>query len=251
MFINPCAGRRPVVVAGIALLTATLASCGLAQDDEAVTVFAAASLTDVFTQIAADFEATGGPQVALSFAGSSTLAAQIVEGAPADVFASANLVQMDAVTTERPTVEPPAVFATNRLVIVVERGNPLGIKEVSDLADNTVLVALADPQVPVGRYSEAMFAAAGVAVEPVTFESDVRAVLAKVELGEVDAGVVYATDATGNAEVEVVAVPDGINQRAEYPIVALTSGDAGAEAFIDFVLSDAGRTRLAEFGFDL
>jgi molybdate transport system substrate-binding protein len=235
-----------VLVAG---LITTMTGCGSARGDGEVMVFAAASLTDVFTQIAADLEAEGGPRVTVSFAGSSTLSAQIIEGAPADVFASASLVQMEEVMRARPEAGAPVVFATNGLVIVVERGNPLGIRDVTDLADDDVTVAVADAQVPVGAYSAAMLAAAGVALEPVTLEFDVRGVLTKVELGEVDAGVVYATDASSSDGVDSIAVPDEFDQQAEYPIVALSDDDADAKAFISYVLSDAGRVRLDEFGF--
>lgn len=229
-----------------------VASCATGSSNEAdsVTVFAAASLTDVFTAIAHDVRAAGGPEITLSFAGSSTLATQLIEGAPADVFASANDVQMERVVDALALPDEPTVFARNRLVIVVEAGNPEGIERIEDLERPELLVALAAPEVPAGNYAQLVLGAANVAATPATYETDVRAVLTKVELGEVDAGIVYASDVAVARDVAVIDIPDAVNQVAAYPIVALHRDNAAASVFIDFVMSPAGQERLAGFGFE-
>ena len=228
------------------------ASCSTGSNYQAdsVTVFAAASLTDVFTALAHDMRAAGGPDITLSFAGSSTLATQLIEGAPADVFASANTEQMERVVNELALPGEPTVFARNRLVIVVEAGNPESIERIEDLERPELLVALAAPEVPAGNYAQLVLDAANVAVTPATYETDVRAVLTKVELGEVDAGIVYASDIGAAREVAALDIPDAVNQVAAYPIVALNRDNAAASVFIDFVMSPAGQERLADFGFE-
>ncbi|WP_116999583.1 molybdate ABC transporter substrate-binding protein [Desertimonas flava] len=221
--------------------------------DGDLTVFAAASLTDAFEAIGEAFHvANPDVDVTFSFASSSDLAGQIVEGAPADVFASADqnnmikLVDADAVGDE------PQTFATNSLAIIVEPGNPAGITGVEDLADHPDLIVVScDPEVPIGAYVQDVFGNAGVEVEIDSFEENVRAVSEKVELGEADAGLVYATDITAAGDAaEGVEIPADINVIAEYPIA--TTAEAGdpelAAAFVEFVLGD-GQAVLAEFGF--
>jgi len=159
-----------------------------------VVVFAAASLTDALEAIAADLEAaTPGLDVVFSFAGSQQLAAQIAEGAPADVFASADETQMDVVADAGLVAGEPRTFARNSLAIAVEPGNPLGIRGLADLARADVTLVLADEDVPAGRYAAAALEAAGVTVAPASLEVDVRAVLSKVALGEADAAPVTIT----------------------------------------------------------
>jgi len=219
-----------------------------------VTVFAAASLTDAFEAIGEAFEETNPDvDVTFSFASSSGLVGQIIEGAPADVFAPADVASMDQLVEAEANRDDPRVFATNSLAIIVEAGNPLGITGVEDLAaDSDLIVVSCAPGVPIGAYTQEVFANAGVEVEIDSFEENVRAVSAKVQLGEADAGVVYATDvaAAGDAALGV-AIPDDINVVAEYPIV--TTAEAGnpdaAAGFVAFVLSDEGQAVLAEFGF--
>ncbi|MCG2798799.1 MAG: molybdate ABC transporter substrate-binding protein, partial [Cellulomonas sp.] len=167
-----------------------------------VTVLAAASLTETFTELAEGFEAAHpGVEVVLSFGASSALATQIVEGgAPADVFASASTSTMDTVVSAA-EAEAPVTFASNTLQIAVPPDNPAGVTGLADLADPAVKVALCQPEVPCGKVAAKVLAAAGVAVTPVTLENDVKSTLSKVELGEVDAGLVYVTDvlAAGDA----------------------------------------------------
>ena len=236
---------------GLVMFCMMAASCSTGSINEAgsVTVFAAASLTDVFTALARDVRDAGGPEITLSFAGSSTLATQLIEGAPADVFASADNAQMDRVIDALVNPGEPTVFARNRLAIVVEAANPEGIERIEDLERPGLLVALAAPEVPAGNYAQLVLDAANVAVTPATYETDVRAVLTKVQLGEVDAGIVYASDVAAVRDVAAIDIPGAVNHVADYPIVALHRDNAAASAFIDFVMSPAGQQRLADFGF--
>ncbi|MDZ7676768.1 MAG: molybdate ABC transporter substrate-binding protein [Acidimicrobiales bacterium] len=232
-----------------------LGGCGGTDDaaDGSITVFAAASLTDAFDEVADAFEAADPDvdvSVDVSFAGSSSLREQVLEGAPADVFASANVPNMDAVV-EAGAAGSPRVFATNRLQIVVPAGNPAGIDGLDDFADDELLVGLCAAEVPCGDFARQALDRAGVRPAPDTNEPDVRALLTKVEAGELDAGIVYVTDvASAGDRVEGIDIPDEHNVVATYPIATLTgSGDPeAAAAFVAFVLGD-GQDVLAEFGF--
>lgn len=227
----------------LGLVCLALAACGTpAASQETVTVFAAASLTESFTQIGKDFEASHpGSKVAFNFAGSSALATQINQGAPADVFASASPVNMRAVT------EASTVFVKNQLVIAVRKGNPLRVAGLADLAKPGVKVALCAEQVPCG--TAARKALATLAVQAVTLEQDVKAALAKVRLGEVDAALVYRTDARAAAsDVDGVEFPESASAVNEYPIAVLTK-KPGAQAFVDYVRSPEGTAVLIAAGF--
>lgn len=217
----------------------------------AVTVFAAASLTDVFREIGSAFEqAHRGVAVTFNFAASSTLAAQIVEKAPAQVFASADEANMKKVVDAGAVQGAPRIFATNRLVIVVPKGNPKHVASLADLSRPGLTVALAAPQVPAGKYAAEAFAKAGVAVPQASQEVDVRAVLTRVAMDEADAGIVYVTDVRAAADrVDAVPIPEAQNVIARYPIAALPSAGDTARAFVDAVLSPAGQATLARFGF--
>ncbi|MEQ8439125.1 MAG: molybdate ABC transporter substrate-binding protein [Ilumatobacter fluminis] len=225
------------------MIVLPLVACGGPTDDDVV-VFAASSLTDAFDDIADAYASSTGESVVISAAGSSDLAAQIDEGAPADVFASADVATMDRIDGADGAAR---IFATNRAEIVVEPGNPHGIATLGDLADPELLVVVCAEQVPCGAYTTEVLDRAGIDLTPVSFESNVRAVLTKVELGEADAGVVYATDIAAAAErVDGVAIADEFNVDAEYPIVAL--GESG-EAFVDFIVGDEAQAILREHGF--
>ncbi len=219
-----------------------------------VNVFAAASLTDAFEAIAVAFEeAHPDVDVVFNFAASSELSAAIVDdGAPADVFASADQNNMDRLVEAGRNVGEPETFATNTLAIVVEPGNPLEIDGVEDLADPDLIVVATAPEVPIGAYTQQVFEAAGVEVTPDSLEENVRGILTKVTEGEADAGVVYVSDvfAAGD-DAEGVEIPADINVVAEYPIAGVTDAgnpDGGA-AFIEFVLSDEGQSILTEYAF--
>ena len=218
-----------------------------------ITVFAAASLTDAFEEVGTSFEAAHpGTTVELSFAASSALREQILSGAPADVFASADTSDMDQVV-EGGAATDPATFAENRLQIVVPAGNPAGITGLADFADDDLLIGVCAEEVPCGRLGREALANAGVTPVVDTNEPDVRSLLTKVEAGELDAGIVYATDvlSAGDA-VEGIDLPAEEDVSAAYPIAALTgSADRTlAAAFVAFVLSGEGQQILAAYGFD-
>jgi len=236
--------RRWLGVVTVLALVATTARA------ETVTVFAAASLTGAFKTIGKEFEAAHpGTKVEFNFAGSSTLVRQITEGAPADVFASADEENMEKV---RALVASPQIFAGNRLAIIVGKGNPKKVANVADLGKPGLTVSLAAPVVPIGRYAREVFAKAGVAVPESSSEVDVRAVATRVAMGEADAGIVYTTDvAAGGEKVEGVAIPDALNVRAKYPIatVKASKNEKGALAFVRYVLSPEGKKILVAAGF--
>ncbi|MFV2094454.1 molybdate ABC transporter substrate-binding protein [Micromonospora sp. LOL_013] len=218
-----------------------------------LTVLAAASLTDAFTRIGADFEAANPDvSVTFSFAGSSQLAQQITAGAPADVFAAASPATMATVVSAGEAAGEPAVFARNQLVIAVPDGNPAGVTGLADLTRSGVKVALCAEQVPCGAAARTALDAAGSDLVPVTFERDVRAALSKVRLGEVDAAVVYRTDAAAAAdEVDAVEFVEAARAINDYPIVTLaaaTNPQAG-EAFVGYVRAAAGQAVLTDAGF--
>lgn len=210
-----------------------------------LTVLAAASLSDAFAQLAHDFEHDHpGAKVRTSFGSSSTLAAQLQQGADADVFAPADQANMDKVVSL--LAGPPVIFAHNRLEIVVAPGNPRHVAGLADLARPGLLVALCQASVPCGRYSAQALATAGVTVVPASQETDVKSVLGRVELGEADAGVVYASDvlAAGPRAAGVV-IPDAQNVTAAYPIAALSRGRQElARRFIAYVQGPVGRAIL-------
>lgn len=242
-----------VLVAGTAV--AGFVACGRAApaDARAVRVFAASSLTAPFTELARAFEAAApGGRVELHFAGSPQLVVQLREGAAADVFASADTATMQRVVAMGGVDGEPLVFARNRLAIVVGRGNARGIRGLADLARAEVKLALAAPDVPAGRYARQALAKAGVAVRSLSDEPNVKALVAKVQLGELDAAIVYATDVRG-PDVEGVAIDPAYDVVAEYVIARLraaAAGPAGA-AFVAFVRSEAGRAILQRHGFVL
>lgn len=218
-----------------------------------VTVYAAASLTAAFNATGPAFaRANPGARTEFNFAGSSTLAAQIQQGAPADVFASADQSNMQKVVDDGLVAGSPQVFATNRLEIVVRAGNPKGITGLRDLARHDLIVVLCGPTVPCGRYAAQALHNAGVTVAPASQEADVKGVVSKVALGEADAGMVYVTDVrAAGATVQGVEIPEAENVVARYPIAALrgTHDVATAHAFINFLLSTQGQGILANFGF--
>jgi molybdate transport system substrate-binding protein len=246
-----------------------LTACGGSSDDNAsgsssgsgtgtqlsgtVTVFAAASLTDVFTGLGDQLEKDNPAlDVQFNFAGSSQLATQLTQGAPADVFASANEAQMRVVTDAGLQAGDPAVFTENVLEIAVPRGNPAHVTGLADFADPDLTLAVCAPDVPCGAAAEKVFQVAGIDARPDTEEEDVKAALNKVQLGEVDAALVYATDVLAAGDrVEGIEFPEAEQAINEYPICTLKAApnrDA-ARAFLDLVTSDEGQQALADAGF--
>jgi molybdate transport system substrate-binding protein len=232
---------------------ATTAGSGSAAVSGAITVFAASSLTDSFNQIATAFMTEyPNAKVTVNFGASSDLVTQIGQGAPADVFASADQANMTKVTTASENSGDPVVFAKNSLEIIVAAGNPKAITGVADLAKPDVIVVNCDPAVPIGAYSAQVLKNAGVTVTPKSLEQNVKGIVTKVTTGEADAGIVYKTDVTAaGSKAAGVVIPDNINVIAQYPIVALKAAPnaAGAQAFEAFVQSDQGQKILASYGF--
>lgn len=217
-----------------------------------VNVFAAASLKEAFTTLGQDFEADHpGTEVVFNFGPSSGLATQIIAGAPADVFASASARNMNQVVTAGEATSP-ASFASNVMQIAVPPTNPAQVARLADLARPTVKVAVCQVAVPCGRTTAAVFSRARLAVTAVTQEVDVKAVLSKVTLGEVDAGVVYVTDVrAAGQKVKGIAIPAAVNASTRYPIATLSKApnQVTARAFTDYVLSAEGARALTAAGF--
>ncbi|MGH3874608.1 MAG: molybdate ABC transporter substrate-binding protein [Pseudonocardiaceae bacterium] len=249
---------KRVVLAGLAV-GLTLAGCGDSQAGSGaparvpVTVLAGSSLKDVFTTLERQFEtANPGADLRFSFGGSSDLATQIVNGAPADVFASANEKQMKVVADAGKVAGTSKPFTSNVLTIVVPPGNPKGIRSFADLAKPDVTELVCAPQVPCGAATEQIEKATKIKLRPASEEPDVRSVLAKVQAKEADAGLVYVTDARSAAgKVEQIDFPEAGNAVNVYPIAVLTGAPQAryAEAFVALVLSPAGQRELAAVGF--
>jgi len=258
------------VLAGLAILTVlATAACGGAANDGgrpaegggsaepgatgSLTVLAAASLTESFNQIKEDFQARHpSVQVVISYGGSSGLAQQITSGAPADVFAAASPATMKTVVDAGDANGQPTVFVRNQLVIATAKGNPKGIATLADLTKPDLKVALCAEQVPCGSAAKKAIEAAGVDITPVTLEQDVRAALSKVKLGEVDAALVYRTDAkAASADVDGVEFPESAGAINDYPIVTLKNAPnpSAAAAFVAFVQSEPGLKILTDAGF--
>ena len=229
-----------------------------------LTVFAAASLTDAFTEIGRAFDSKTGGKTTFQFAGSQALRTQLENGARADVYASANAAQFDPLL-KTGLVSSGNVFARNRFVVIVPKKGAGNVRTLADLGKPGVRLVLADKTVPVGQYARAVFDAiskAGVYGEDYTTrvlknvvseEPNVRQVALKVQLGEADAGIVYTTDVTANLAPSVIqiVIPARFNQIASYPIGTLKdSGNPdAAKAFVEFVLSSDGRAILGKWGF--
>jgi molybdate transport system substrate-binding protein len=265
---------RPIVVL-VALFGLLSASCGSDRDDSGartttvamtaaattttaalsgnITVFAAASLTDAFNAVGAAFtKANPNAKVTFSFDASSALVTQITQGAPADLFASADTANMDKLTKASLNGAAPVAFATNRLSIIVAPGNPKRISGVADLAKTDLKVVLCADGVPCGTYAKQVLAAAKVTVRPVSMEQNVKGVVTKVTAGEADAGIVYETDVkAAGGKAAGVSIPKDINVVATYPIAtvkASTHVDVDA-AYIKFLTGPEGQAILATFGF--
>jgi molybdate transport system substrate-binding protein len=249
----------------VLLSSAGLSATAQAQSPEKITVYAAASLTEAFNAAAPAFTKKTGIAVTFSFGGSDTLATQIKQGAPADVFASANLAQMKVVNDAGLVAGTPKTFAKNRLVLIAPKGAAMKFASPADLAKPGAKVILAAASVPVGGYARATFGKlSGTSGYPADFpatveknvvsnELDVKAVVTKISLGEGDAGVVYSTDVTSTVapKLDVVPFPAAVAPDIEYPIAALKNAPnpKGAQAFVDYIVSPEGQAFLKARGF--
>jgi molybdate transport system substrate-binding protein len=268
--LTESAPGRCLVIVGLLLLLAACSAPPSSADRtsaaEELLVFAASSLTDAFDEMIRAFEVqNSGVRVVVNYGGSSGLATQLLEGSVADVFASANSAQMQRVVDAGEIVDDPPVFATNRLVLIVPADNPGNIETLADLANPGLMLILAMRGVPVRDYTDQMLAelaadpaygsaySAAVYANLVSEEENVRQVVAKVALGEADAGVVYRSDVTPDVapNLSQIEVPDAYNVIAAYPIARLADAPhpAAAAAFLDFVLSDEGQSILNRWGF--
>lgn len=255
--------RRFIFLAPFLVLV--LSACGARTNSQprALTVYAAASLTDAFTEMGKAFEASHpGVTVAFNFGGSQNLRTQIEQGASADVFASANAKEIDALVMQNlVAADAPKVFLTNRLVVILPKENPAGITSLEDLGKPGVKLVLAAEEVPAGRYAReilehlnAMFGADykdKVLANVVSNEDNIRQAVTKVQLGEVDASIVYVSDAVAMPELGRIEIPAEMNVIAEYPIAPLMASHNLdlANEFIDYVLSAEGQARLKKWGF--
>jgi molybdate transport system substrate-binding protein len=243
--------RKILAAAALLLSACTLSSPGqgTATPPRKLTVFAASSLQPAFDKVARNVAL----DVTFNYAGSQTLSSQLTQGARADVFASADTAHMKTVQDAGLLAGSAQLFARNRLEIAVEKGNPKGIHTLADLARPGLVVVLADPSVPAGKYAQQALAKAGVTVHPKSLEPQVTGVLSKVALGEADAGIVYVSDVVTSGKVDGIAIPDSVNVIADYPIAKLKGGQnsAAADTFIAYVLSSQGQAILVQAGFEI
>lgn len=248
---------RRRVAGAVVVLAPLLAATGCGGDgggERVLTVYAAASLTSSFEELAGRFEADNeGVTVELVLAGSSDLVAQVLSGAPADVLASADVANMEKLIAEGLAGSEPAVFATNTLQLVVPPDNPGDVSSLTDLSREDLAVVVCAPEVPCGAASLALAEEAGVALAPDSEEQSVADVLGKVRAGEADAGLVYVTDVlAADDEVLGIEVPESSAVVNDYPIATVAGSDEAelARAFVDLVLGEEGREVLAEAGFN-
>jgi molybdate transport system substrate-binding protein len=248
--------RRLVVLAAFLLVVGCGGQSGGANatstpSQTTLTVFAASSLKPAFDKVGARLQATKNVVPTFNYAGTQTLTGQLQQGAPGDVFASADTAHMTTLQNAGLVSGSAKIFAHNSLEIAVSKGNPKGIHTLADLSRAGLVVVLADPSVPAGKYAQQVLAKAQVTVHPASLELQVTGVLTKVALGEADAGIVYVSDIVTSGKVDGVTIPDSQNVIADYPVAVLKAAQnaAGAQAFIDLVLSSDGQTILKAAGF--
>lgn len=249
-----------VVVASFALVAAACGSDKKATTattptrpalEGTITVLAASSLTNGFTALGGEFEAAHpGTKITFSFGSSSDLETQIEQGAPADVFASADQKNMDKLVSAHDNAGAPVDFAKNKLAIAVEKGNPKHIASLADLIKSGLVVVLCDPSVPCGKFADEVLANAKVSVTPKSREASVKATLSKVELGEADAAIVYVSDVASSGKVVGVSIPDDVNVVTTLPITMVKGSKHAAldHAWVDFVVAHKSEL-VATYGF--
>lgn len=237
-----------IVAAALASTACSAASSEGPAEPQTITVAAAASLTDVFETIGADFTAATGIDVTFSFAASSAITEQVRGGAPLDVFASAGTTSMDPLIAEQ-LVTAPTDFATNSLAIALPAGNAGGVTGLADLSRVSVVVC--EEQVPCGVATQRLFDRNSLSVSPVSFEPDVRSVLGKIVADEADAGIVYVTDVIGRGDIESVSIPPEANVSTTYQAAAIaaTPHASAASAFVAYLSGPQAQAALAAAGF--
>lgn len=255
--------KRPVLL--VLLLALLLAACNRAPNSapRTLTVYAAASLTDAFTEMGKAFEVSHpGVTVSFNFGGSQNLRTQIEQGAAADVFASANTKEMDALVAGKfVDASAPRVFLTNKLVVVLPKTNPAGIATLQDLSKPGIKLVLAAEEVPAGKYARQVLRNLNgsygsdyedkVLANVVSNEDNIKQAVTKVQLGEADASIVYVSDAVAAPELQKIEIPADMNVTAQYPIAPLakSANSELANQFIEYVLSSAGQATLKKWGF--
>ena len=256
VFSNASITLRILAAAGLtALVTSGCDATSRTPSSEPLLVFAAASLTDAFGDLVADFATRNEVEVHLSFGGSSALREQILDGAPADVFASADPETMAAVVQAGHAASEPATFARNHLVLAVPLGNPAGVTGLSDLGRDELLVGLCAAPVPCGRLAALVLDDAALTARPDTLEPDARALRSKLEHAELDVGLVYASDVWDSDRIEDVDPVDGdrtaLDRSTDYPAVALRGAHPAAADFVAYLRSDHARSILDGHGFGM
>ena len=247
------ARRALIVVLAPLIFSTACSSSPESQQRTTLEVYAASSLATPFTYAGLAYE-KAHPEVKVKFnlGSSSDLARFIQEGAPADVFASADISNMEKIDAQELLDSKSIIFATNYLEIIVEKGNPLNITSLQDLAQPDLIFVTTDPEVPIGRYTAEVLNKAGVTITPDSFESNVKGIMLKVASGEADAGIVYHSEViASDGQVEGIDIPSQFNIVAEYPIgiIKNSPNKKDAQNFIDFLLSSEGQSLLTKYGF--
>jgi len=247
-------GRRVLIVALIPLIfLAACSSSSESQQQTTLNVYAASSLAAPFAYAGLAYEKEHpGVKVQFNLGASSDLARFVQEGAPADVFASADVANMEKVESEDLLFSPSVVFATTYLEIIVEKGNPLNISSLQDLTDSDLIFVTTNPEVPIGKYTAEVFDKASLTVAPDSLESNVKGIMLKVAGGEADVGIVYHSEViAADGQVEGIKIPTEFNIVAKYPIgiIKNTAHKEQAQDFIDFLLSPQGQALLTQYGF--
>jgi len=247
--------RRALVIALAPISFFTACSSSHSQSSSTLEVYAASSLATPFSYAGLAYEkAHPGVKVEFNLGSSSDLARFVQEGAPADVFASADIANMDKVESKDLLDSQAVIFATNYLEIIVEKGNPLDISSLEDLTNPDLIFVTANPDVPIGRYTAEVLKKAGVSMTPDSFESNVKGIMLKVASGEADAGIVYHSEVVASdGQVEGVQIPTEFNIVAKYPIgiIKNSTNKKQAQGFVDFLLSPEGQALLTQYGFGI
>ena len=254
MFARRAFSVAPFIVALAPLIfTTACSSSSESQEQTTIEVYAASSLATPFADAGRAYEkAHPGVKVEFNLGASSDLARFIQEGAPADVFASADVANMDKVESQDLLDSQSVIFATNYLEIIVEKDNPLNISSLQDLTDPDLIFVTTSPDVPIGKYTAEVLKNAGVSITPDSFESNVKGIMLKVASGEADAGIVYHSEVVASdGQVEGVQIPTEFNILAKYPIgiIKSSANKPQAQGFVDFLLSPEGQALLTQYGF--